>query len=165
MVRYRTCLVLTYYLKKLVAEPPREVGGPFHPRVSLDDYLANLHRFRAEARARGIPIVFLTRPHQAPPDVLKHTGNWRSRVPDYNAALVSWAKDQGVPFIDVQGEFAGRPPTLFSDECHFFPDGYQILAELVYRRLLPDGLQRRVEPPDVPAASETATAPVGRKRS
>ncbi|QEH37868.1 Arylesterase precursor [Aquisphaera giovannonii] len=165
MVRYRTSLVLTYYLKKLVAEPRRELEGPFHPRVSVDEYIANLDRFRAEARTRGIPIVFLTRPHLAAPDELRRVNNWRSHVPDYNGALVSWASREGLPFIDVQAEFARRPASLFSDECHFFPDGYQILAELVYGRLFEAGTQRSVLPGEEAAPPETATRPVDGRRS
>ncbi|WP_165234312.1 SGNH/GDSL hydrolase family protein [Aquisphaera insulae] len=165
MVRYRTSLVLTYYLKRLIAEPPRQVDGPFHPRVTVEEYVANLDRFRAESLARGIPIVFLTRPHQAAPEVLRRSGNWRSHVPDYNEALVSWAREQDQAVIDIQRAFRERPSSLFSDECHFVPDGYQIMAELVYEGLFPNAGQRRGATSGEPGPPEAAIRPAGGKRS
>jgi lysophospholipase L1-like esterase len=133
LVRYRAYLVLTYYLRKLHAEPTHQEGSD-NPRVSIQEYVANLDRFQAEACARGIPIVFLTRPHLVPSSTLRQAQTWRRRVPDYNAALVSWALDRGLALIDAQ-EFFEPQPELFCDECHFCPAGYQRMAELVRERL------------------------------
>jgi lysophospholipase L1-like esterase len=135
VVRYRAYLVLMYYTRGWRTPPPATDGGPHHPRVSLEDYLANLQRFRDEAQARGIPIVFLTRPHKVAPEVLSRDPTWRSTVPRYNAALVEWAGHHDVPLIDVQHWFEQLPTTLFSDECHFTPEGYQRMAEMVRDRL------------------------------
>jgi lysophospholipase L1-like esterase len=103
--------------------------------VSLEDYLANLDRFREEAQARSISIVFLTRAHKLAPAVLRQNPTWRRTVPGYNAALVDWARRRDVPLIDVQGHFAQLSTTLFSDECHFTPEGYRRMAELVRDRI------------------------------
>ncbi len=89
-----------------------ERGAIAHPRVSLDGYLANLDRFRTEAQARGIPIVFLTRPHKLPAAELRSHPTWRHSVPDYNSALVAWSQSRGVPLIDAQPPF--RKPLLRS---------------------------------------------------
>ena len=111
-------------------------AGPHHPRVSVEDYLANLERFRAEAQNRGIPIAVLTRPHKLPPEVLSQDTTWRGSVPKYNAALVDWAQHRNVPVIDVQRFFQQLPNALFSDECHLTIQGYQQMAELVRDQLV-----------------------------
>jgi lysophospholipase L1-like esterase len=135
LIRYRAYLVLMYYTRGLRPPPATAVDGASHPRVSLEDYLANLDRFREEAQARGISIVFLTRAHKLAPAVLRQNPTWRGIVPDYNAALVDWARRRDVSLIDVQGHFAQLSNTLFSDECHFTPEGYRRMAELVLDRL------------------------------
>jgi lysophospholipase L1-like esterase len=103
--------------------------------VSLGDYLANLDRFRSVAEARGIPIVFLTRPHRLAVAEQRKIPTWRGTVPRYNEALISWALHRHLPVIDVQGFFERRPAESFADECHFRPEGYQRMGELVYERL------------------------------
>ena len=138
VVRYRSYLVLTAYMRTLFAEPPADEEHLDNPRVSIPDYLANLDRFRAEAASRGIPIVFLTRPHEQPPDVLRAQSNWRRHVPDYNEALRSWTLENNLALIDAQAWFEQQPKGLFSDECHFHPPGNEKLAELVRDRLLLD---------------------------
>jgi len=130
LVRYRAYLVLMYYANGWRAKPAAPAGLA-HPRVSLDDYLANLDRFRTESQSRGIPIVFLTRPHRMPPYELSKHPTWRRAVPRYNAVLVDWAELRNVPVIDVQRVFEQLPPALFSDECHFTPQGYQRMGEIV----------------------------------
>jgi lysophospholipase L1-like esterase len=104
--------------------------------VSLDDYLVNLERFRADALARDIPVVFLTRPHKVSPVELSKNPSWRGSVPRYNAVLVDWAKRRDVPVVDVQQYFERLSPTLFSDECHFTREGYQRMGELVRDHLV-----------------------------
>ena len=136
LIRYRAYLVLMYYTRAWRPEPSPAPAGPSHPRVSIDDYLANLERFRSEALARDIPIVFLTRPHKLSPDELSKNPSWRGSVPRYNAALVDWAKRRDVPVLDVQHYFEQLSPALFSDECHFTREGYQRMGELVRDHLV-----------------------------
>ena len=131
LVRYRAYLVVMYYTQKWRAEPPVATPGPVSPRVSVEDYLANMERFRAEADRRGIAIAFLTRPHKLPPEELSKNSTWRGSVPKYNAALRAWGREQGVPVIDAQHYFEQLPTDLFSDECHFTPQGYERMARLV----------------------------------
>jgi lysophospholipase L1-like esterase len=136
LVRYRAYLVLMYYTRAWRPQPPAAPAGSAQPRVSVADYLANLERFRAEAEARGIPIVFFSRPHQLEPATLSRDPTWRGSVPRYNAALTAWAASRGVPLIDAQRFFKSLPSSLFSDECHLTPQGYQRMAELVRDRLV-----------------------------
>jgi lysophospholipase L1-like esterase len=138
LIRYRAYLVLMSYTQRWREPYPVSSTGPSHPRVSVEDYLANLDRFRAEAEARGIPIAFLTRPHRMTTAELRRHPTWRKSVPTYNAALIAWAREQSVPTIDAQGYFEQLPATFFTDECHFTPLGYKILAEVVSERLATD---------------------------
>jgi lysophospholipase L1-like esterase len=131
LIPYRAYLVLMNYTRRWRATPPVTSGATPHPRVSIDDYLANLERFRTEAENRGIPIIFLTRPHKLPAAQLRLQPSWRHLVPDYNAALLAWAQSRDAAVIDAQGHFECLPTELFSDECHFTPKGYQLMAELV----------------------------------
>jgi hypothetical protein len=57
-------------------------------------------------------------------------------VPEYNDALRTWAAGNRLPVIDAQAFFERQPTALFSDECHFFPPGYEKMAELVRDRLV-----------------------------
>jgi len=165
LVRYRAYLVLMYYMNGWRAQPATAPAGPAHPRVSIDDYLANLERFRTEAECRGIPIVFLTRPHKIPPRELSKNPTWRGSVPRYNAALVEWAARRNVAVLDVQRIFERLPPALFSDECHFTPQGYERMGELVHEQLgilKPDFIAlSRVFPASRPARIHQGRGPRG----
>ena len=135
LIQYRTYLTLMYYSSGWRAQPPTTTARPVQSRVSIDDYLANLDRFRVEAAARKIPVAFLTRAHKLPPETLSQSASWRGSVPKYNAALVAWARLRNVPLFDVQREFETLPETMFSDECHLTTTGYQHMAEFIRDRL------------------------------
>ncbi len=163
LVRYRAYLVLMYYTRSWRAQPPHSPAGSVHPRVNIADYLANLDRFHTEAEARGIPIVFLTRPHKLRSDVLGKVPTWRGSVPRYNAALTDWARSRRLPLIDVQRTFEKLPTSLFSDECHFTPQGYQRMAQLVCDRLLEnpdDTLRLASDRSPTPLASDPYARPL-----
>jgi lysophospholipase L1-like esterase len=135
LVRYRTYLVLMYYTQKWRAEPPVAAPGPVSPRVSVDDYLVNMERFHTEAARRGITITYLTRPHRLSPGELSRNATWRGSVPRYNEALREWGRANKVAVLDVQRYFEQLPQDLFSDECHFTPQGYERMAKLVSEEL------------------------------
>jgi lysophospholipase L1-like esterase len=136
LIRYRAYLVLMYYSRGWRVQPPAVEAGPCIPRVSVEDYVANMEHFQDEARKRGIPIAVLTRPHKLSPEALIHNTGWRGSVPKYNTALVEWAGHRRVPVIDGQRFFQQLPSTLFSDECHFTSDGYRRMAEFVREQLV-----------------------------
>ncbi len=121
LVRYRAYLVLMYYTRSWRAQPPPSPAGPVHPRVDIAAYLTNLDRFHTEAEARGIPIVFLTRPHKLAPDVLGKVPTWRGSVPRYNAALTAWARSRRLPLIDVQRPSRNSPPHSFATNATLHP--------------------------------------------
>jgi lysophospholipase L1-like esterase len=136
LVRYRSYLVLMYYSQKWRAEPPAASPSPISPRVSVPDYLANMDRFRAEAARRGISIAFFTRPHKLSPLELRRNSTWRALVPGYNEALRTWGRENNVTVLDAQQYFEKLSPDLFSDECHFTPQGYERMARLVREELI-----------------------------
>ena len=136
LVRYRAYLVVMYYTQKWRTEPPVATPGRVSPRVSVEDYLANMDRFRTEAARRGIAITFLTRPHKLAPGELSKNSTWRGSVPKYNEALCAWGREHGVPVIDAQHYFAQLSTDLFSDECHFTPQGYERMAQMVEAEVL-----------------------------
>ena len=116
----------------------------FGPRVSLDDYAANLAAMVARARASGALAVLMTRPHRESEDVLMHAPGWRQRVPGYNQAVRRVADAQRAPLVDVQREVDGRP-ALFVDESHFTREGHRTLAQSLYARLQELGIVREDE--------------------
>jgi lysophospholipase L1-like esterase len=136
LVRYRAYLVLMYYTQRWRARPPAASSGSQEHRVSVEDYVANLERFRVEAQTRRISIAFLTRPHICPAAELSKNPTWRGSVPGYNAALMAWARNNGANVLDVQGTFEHLPASLFADECHFTPQGYEYLGRLVYEHMM-----------------------------
>jgi lysophospholipase L1-like esterase len=110
----------------------RGANGP-GPRVSLDDYRANLTTMVAEAREHGVRIVLLTRPYVGPID---NPTWWKNRGADYNGATADIAREQSVPLIDVYSFFKGRDE-LFADESHFTAEGHVLAAQVVFDRLKP----------------------------
>ena len=125
-----------YYTQKWRAEPPEASPGPVSPRVSVIDYLANMDRFRTEAARRGIAIAFLTRPHKLPPDELSRNSTWRIG-PQIQRGITSLGPRNDVPVLDAQHYFERFRAELFSDECHFTPQGYERMARLVRDELVP----------------------------
>lgn len=117
-------------------ERPSELDFP--PRVSLEDYRANLQSFLELARASSVVPVFLTRPHIYERERARRATNMRGRVPDYNDTLLQFASDTGAPMIDVRRHFGAEArdlSELFIDDCHFSSDGSQDMAEFLLRRL------------------------------
>lgn len=105
------------------------------PRVSIDDYAANLKAFVDVGRAHGTRVVLLTRPHREPPEALIGLDDWRRHVPEYNRAILRLAEAQGIAAIDVQGLFAAQPG-MFVDQCHFTREGHARLAGVLREWIL-----------------------------
>lgn len=132
LLRYQFYLVAQHYLAPRAKDPAP--AAEYAPRVSLDDYAANLTAFVTTAREHGAIAVLLTRPYREPTASLEQGPGWRRFVPAYNRKLLEVAADSGAPAVDVQAAFAGRPD-LFVDECHFTQDGHATLARLLASRL------------------------------
>jgi lysophospholipase L1-like esterase len=115
------------------------------PRVSLDDYRANLVTMVEEGRARGADVVLLTRPYMGPID---NPLWWKNRAADYAAATADVADSLGVMLVDVYSIFKGRDD-LFADESHFTDEGHRLAADVIFDHIKP--LIERRRPASAPA--------------
>ncbi|MDD5556043.1 MAG: SGNH/GDSL hydrolase family protein [bacterium] len=133
LFRYRFYLVMKHYAgRHLLRRPPYD-----GPRVSPEDYLANMAGFLETARRHGAAAVLLTRP--AVPDGIMRP-DFLARVEAGNEALIAFGAKEGAHVLDVAGAFRALPPSLFADECHFSPDGQWRMAELLCAFLDLNGL-------------------------
>jgi lysophospholipase L1-like esterase len=115
------------------------------PRVSLDDYRANLVTMVEEGRARGADVVLLTRPYMGSID---NPLWWKNRAADYAAATADVADSLGVMLVDVYSIFKGRDD-LFADESHFTDEGHRLAADVIFDHIKP--LIERRRPASAPA--------------
>ena len=103
------------------------------PRVSLDDYRANLKQIIALGQARGITVVLLTRPFIGESN---DPASWKTYAPQYNAATIAVANEAQVPLIDVFAAFHAREE-LFDDESHWGVEGHREGAQMIANALAP----------------------------
>jgi lysophospholipase L1-like esterase len=108
-------------------------SGSLGPRVSLDDYRANLEQMIARGRARNAQVVLLTRPHTGGID---NPFWWKNRAADYNTATVEVAARHRVTLVDVYSFFKNRD-ALFADESHFTAEGHQLAAAVILDHIRP----------------------------
>jgi lysophospholipase L1-like esterase len=97
------------------------------PRVSVDDYKSNLRAMAAEAKARGIAMVILTRPYIGR---IENEYWWKNRGADYSVAALEVAESEGLTFVDVYSYFKAHDD-LFADESHFTGAGHRIAAAFI----------------------------------
>lgn len=114
--------------------------GPRTPRVPLPEYRRNLEVFVAEARARGVVPVLLTRPYVSSEKGAGGTG-WTVYAPGYNDATREVARRAGAPLVDVEAHFRGSPAD-FVDESHFTARGHWRAAQLLLRHMRELGVTR-----------------------
>ena len=111
------------------------------PRVSLEDYRANLRTMVEEGRAHGADVVLLTRPYMGPID---NPLWWKNRAADYAAATIDVAAELEAPLVDVYSYFKGRDE-LFADESHFNDEGHRLAAEVIFDHIQPLIASRRID--------------------
>lgn len=115
-------------------------AAPFaEPRVSVDDYAANLRSMVRTAQANGARVALLTRPHREGEAVLAASDGWRRRVPAYTMQTRAVADELRVPLIDAEAHFDGHT-AAFADESHLTRAGHAELAALVRDTLRRDGV-------------------------
>jgi len=135
LLRFKSYRLLRTLRREWSEEKLETVG----PRVAVEDYAANLSSFLDHGKQHDVLVVLLTRPHLASVSDLKKQPGWRSKIPSYNDALVTFAREKKVPLVDVGAHFASRLEQ-FSDECHFTAEGHEKMA-----RLLSDELSRLLD--------------------
>src|SRR5262245_23364865 len=84
------------------------------PRVSLDEYQANLEEIIRIATAQGIRTVLLTRPFTGASPT---PWWWKNFAHEYNDATIATGARAGVPVVDIYTYFKDCPD-CFVDEAH-----------------------------------------------
>jgi len=108
-------------------------GARLVPRVSLDEYRANLIEAVRRARQHGVAIVLLTRPFSGESP---HPWWWKNFAPRYNEVVREVARQFNVVLIDIFEDLRGREH-LFSDESHLTEQGYRRMAAVIRQRIAP----------------------------
>jgi lysophospholipase L1-like esterase len=108
------------------------------PRVTVDEYRANLQDMIRRARERGVQVVLLTRPFTGG---YEDPNSWKARAPEYNAVLNEIGRTEKAQVIDVYAAFEDHPE-LFDDESHFGSKGHVVMAQLIYDELVKEILER-----------------------
>jgi lysophospholipase L1-like esterase len=111
----------------------RRDNGEVQPRVSLEDYRANLMTIVTEARDRNVDVVLLTRPYEGQ---IENPYWWKNWGHEYNGATADVAREAGVPLVDVYSFFKDLTP-LFADESHFTAEGHARAAAIVLDHIRP----------------------------
>ena len=123
LARYRFGQLLLATLDQFSRREIAEV----RPRVTLDEYRANLIEIIQAARSRNLELVLLTRPYVG--DIPSDTW-WMNFGRDYNVATAEVAREQRVTLVDVYSFFKDRG-TLFADESHFTDEGHRLAAGFI----------------------------------
>ncbi len=113
---------------------PGHVKERLVPRVTPEEYKANLTEIIRLAAAQRIRVVLLTRPF---------TGNsdspwwWKNFAPQYNAATLEVAERTGVLAIDVYSFFKDCSE-CFVDEAHLNETAMREMAKLINKEIQQD---------------------------
>jgi lysophospholipase L1-like esterase len=104
------------------------------PRVTPEEYKANLIEIIRLAAAQQIKVVLLTRPFTGTSDSV---WGWKNFEPQYNAATLEVAKRTGVLAIDVYSFFKDCSE-CFLDESHLNEMGLREMAKLLNKEIQQD---------------------------
>jgi len=107
--------------------------GELVPRVSVDEYRANLGTIIEEARASHVAVVLMTRPYVGEVD---NPILWKQFANHYTEATVQVATERGVPVADLYSLFKAQDE-YFADESHFTEEGHRIAASFVLDTVRP----------------------------
>jgi lysophospholipase L1-like esterase len=131
------------------AKANRPSPGPPVPRVSTQDYVANLLQIAALARARGAEVVLIApvyRDAQAnPPEA--------ALIRQYRNALHEAAQANGVPYIQIEELTETNYPAndnLFGEVIHPNADGHAIMARELLKFLSAHDMLKSLKVPQSP---------------
>ena len=108
-----------------VRSPGGRSPGSLVPRVSVEQYRANLGEIIRICRERGIRCVLLTRPFIGDTPEKTH---WRYAAPNYVTATIEVGESTATPVVDIYSSFEGKAG-YFRDECHFTEAGHRLAAK------------------------------------
>jgi lysophospholipase L1-like esterase len=101
------------------------------PRVTLQEYEANLNQIIRISAARRIKVVLLTRPYTG---ISPSPWWWKNFAPQYNAMTLEVARRAGVLGMDVYPIFKDCMD-CFVDESHLTEKGMRQMARLTYEEI------------------------------
>ena len=104
------------------------------PRVSLEEYKANLEEIIRISRDRHIRTVLLTRPFTGPSPT---PWWWKNFAHEYNDATIATGAQTDVPVVDIYTYFKDCTD-CFVDEAHFTEIGLRQMATLIYEAIRRD---------------------------
>lgn len=118
---------------------PREVNRERTPRVSADEFAANLREFADVMRARGGHVVYVNLAKK--PD-MPNAEHWldphQQRYDRYRAIIRQVARDTGNEYVDCDAPFAADA-RYFLDPIHPNAEGFALMARLLADRLIGSG--------------------------
>lgn len=121
-----------------LAPARRGEAPPEVPRVSLEDYRANLRAFADLAGASGCRVLYLRMPVNH--TLLETAPDRRVFInPAYPEALAAFCREARLPLVDVDGAWRADPPRDgFLPGHHFHPSaqGHLLIAEQAADRVL-----------------------------
>lgn len=112
------------------ASPTTTQSRPPTPRVSEDEYLANILEITRIAREHGSRVVVVAPIYR---DRILYSEQV-ARLQSYHAALAAAARDADVPFLDIEELSMNRDPTnapLFGESIHPNELGHRLMANVL----------------------------------
>ncbi len=145
----RTDGALARLEKEVLARKPRIVTimygtndsfvdkGRTEPRLTVDEYRANLTAILAKLKEAGVQAVLMTEPRWGPDGRNGLDENPNGLLEKYMEASRSIAKQEKIPLVDhfehwTRAEKEGtRIADWTTDQCHPNPAGHRVMAELM----------------------------------
>jgi lysophospholipase L1-like esterase len=101
------------------------------PRVSPEEYRANLEEMIRIAHSHNAQVVLLTRPFAGE---TSNVNIWKTYAHIYNRITREVAQENQLPFIDLYGNFRYQSD-YFLDEAHFTAEGHEVAAEYIFQAI------------------------------
>lgn len=114
--------------------------SPEQPRLSLDEFSETLSAIVDICERSRVPLIFVIWPSEQ--------NAQEGKLDPYATALESFAKQRGVPCMNVLPAIYQKPGNWYADVCHASPEGNDITA-----RLLAPEVLRVSSPPTKPPVS------------
>ena len=95
-------------------------------------------------QGKGICVLLVRQPYEYPASQFRPPNRLYYLYPIIHIyeIMESVSRKYGIPVVDAEGHFNRMPEkhTLFTDGLHMTPEGYEILATVIYRFILDNGL-------------------------
>jgi lysophospholipase L1-like esterase len=137
LAQSRAFAVGIYYMNAFRSQYRSEkISQKPNARVPENLYIQQLKEAYVLAKEHGATPIIMTRPQMISAEELKDPNGWRSRVPEYNAAVREFMKGDNEHFIDMEALMRDKPDLFLDDFTHFWPEGHRLAASYVLEHLL-----------------------------